>query len=107
MPVITSPGLTVVLVQPFASIRLMAGPPIDHFSVPPSLVRTSRVTIGCGFPHMNSKDKRFKQGAAHIGKVRRIRECPSLVFMSTTEPRARAVSARQAVFPRGAGAVAS
>src|SRR5437867_2593512 len=46
MPVIASPGLTVILVQPLASNRLMAGPPTNHFSIPPSLVRPSRVIIG-------------------------------------------------------------
>src|SRR5262245_14064403 len=53
MPVITSPGLTVVLDQPFASIRLMAGPPTSHFSIVPSAALTSRVIMGCGFSHSN------------------------------------------------------
>jgi len=43
------PGFTVDLVQPFASIRLMAGPPTSHCSTLPSSVRTSSVIIGCGF----------------------------------------------------------
>src|SRR5205809_6403689 len=49
-----SPGLTVVLVHPFASIRLIAGPPTNHFSILPSSVRTSRVIVGGGFPQTNS-----------------------------------------------------
>src|SRR5262245_57178561 len=46
----TSPGLMVSMVHPLASIRLRAGPPINHVSVlPPSW--TSMVNIGCGFLH--------------------------------------------------------
>src|SRR6185295_3303926 len=54
MPVMTSPGLTVSFFQPFASIRVMAGPPTCHFSTLPSSLFTSSVIIGCGFSQANS-----------------------------------------------------
>ena len=42
-------ALSVVGVQPFGVIRLVAGPPIDHFSICPASFLTSSAIIGCGF----------------------------------------------------------
>jgi hypothetical protein len=41
----------VSFIQPFASMRVIAGPPINHVSTLASSGRTSIVNIGCGLVH--------------------------------------------------------